>query len=107
MLTEWLAFDFVRYALAAMALLAAVYPLLGVFVVGQRVAYFSDAVAHSAFDRRGDSGAAGLAAGRRAACDRAAVRAYDCVVPGAHAPTDRHTAGGGDHGRLWAGDCAD
>ncbi|MFN7177891.1 MAG: metal ABC transporter permease, partial [Thermaurantiacus sp.] len=27
----------------------AVYPLLGVFVVGQRVAYFSDAVAHSAF----------------------------------------------------------
>jgi zinc transport system permease protein len=49
MLTEWLAFDFVRYALAAMALLAAVYPLLGVFVVGQRVAYFSDAVAHSAF----------------------------------------------------------
>jgi len=48
-LTEWLAFDFVRYALIAMALLAAVYPLLGVFVVGQRVAYFSDAVAHSAF----------------------------------------------------------
>lgn len=49
MLTEWLAFDFVRYALVAMALLAAVYPLLGVFVVGQRVAYFSDAVAHAAF----------------------------------------------------------
>jgi len=49
MLTEWLAFDFVRNALWAMALLAAVYPLLGVFVVGQRVAYFSDAVAHAAF----------------------------------------------------------
>lgn len=49
MLTEWLEFEFVRYALWAMALLAAVYPLLGVFVVGQRVAYFSDAVAHSAF----------------------------------------------------------
>ncbi len=49
MLTEWLEFEFVRHALWAMALLAAVYPLLGVFVVGQRVAYFSDAVAHSAF----------------------------------------------------------
>ncbi|OYT74701.1 MAG: hypothetical protein CFK49_07075 [Armatimonadetes bacterium JP3_11] len=49
MFTDWLQFDFVRNALLAMALLAAVYPLLGVFVVGQRVAYFSDAVAHSAF----------------------------------------------------------
>ncbi|MCS7300135.1 MAG: metal ABC transporter permease [Fimbriimonadales bacterium] len=49
MLTDWLEFDFVRNALMAMALMAAVYPLLGVFVVGQRVAYFSDAVAHSAF----------------------------------------------------------
>jgi zinc transport system permease protein len=49
MITEWLALDFVRNALLASALLAVVYPLLGVFVVGQRVAYFSDAVAHAAF----------------------------------------------------------
>ncbi|MDW8106624.1 MAG: metal ABC transporter permease [Armatimonadota bacterium] len=49
MLTEWLQFEFVQNALVAMVLLAAVYPLLGVFVVGQRIAYFSDAVAHSAF----------------------------------------------------------
>lgn len=46
---EWLQFDFVRYALIAMALLTGFYPFLGVFVVGQRVAYFGDAVAHSAF----------------------------------------------------------
>ncbi|MCS7209921.1 MAG: metal ABC transporter permease [Fimbriimonadales bacterium] len=49
MLGEWFQFEFVRNALVAMVLLAAVYPLLGVFVIGQRVAYFSDAVAHSAF----------------------------------------------------------
>lgn len=48
-LAEWFQFDFVRYALIAMALLTAFYPFLGVFVVGQRVAYFGDAVAHSAF----------------------------------------------------------
>jgi ABC-type Mn2+/Zn2+ transport system permease subunit len=59
MLTEWLAFDFVRNALWAMALLAAVYPLLGVFVVGQRVAYFSDAVAHAAFIGAGLAGLLG------------------------------------------------
>jgi zinc transport system permease protein len=46
---DWLAFDFVRYALLAMVLLAAFHPLLGVYVVGQRAAYFGDAVAHSAF----------------------------------------------------------
>ncbi|CUU33841.1 MAG: zinc transporter [Fimbriimonadales bacterium] len=46
---DWFQFDFVRYALMAMALLTAFYPFLGVFVVGQRVAYFGDAVAHSAF----------------------------------------------------------
>lgn len=46
---EWLEFDFVQNALLAMALLAAFYPLMGVYVVGQRVAYFGDAVAHSAF----------------------------------------------------------
>jgi len=48
-LLDWLGFEFVRNALLAMALLAAFYPLLGVYVVGQRVAYFGDAVAHSAF----------------------------------------------------------
>jgi len=46
---DWLAFDFVRNALLATVLLAAFYPLMGVYVVGQRVAYFGDAVAHSAF----------------------------------------------------------
>ncbi len=46
---SWLEFDFVRHALLAMLLLGALYPLLGVYVVGQRVAYFGDAVAHSAF----------------------------------------------------------
>jgi ABC-type Mn2+/Zn2+ transport system permease subunit len=107
MLTEWLAFDFVRYALAAMALLAAVYPLLGVFVVGQRVAYFSDAVAHSAFIGAAIAGLLGWRLGDALLVTAPLFAAYDCVVPGAHAPTDRHTAGGGDHGRLWAGDCAD
>ncbi|GBC91819.1 High-affinity zinc uptake system membrane protein ZnuB [bacterium HR15] len=46
---DWFAFDFVRNALLAMVLLAVFYPLMGVYVVGQRVAYFGDAVAHSAF----------------------------------------------------------
>ncbi len=46
---DWLAFDFVRNALLAMGLLAVFYPLLGVYVLGQRVAYFGDAIAHSAF----------------------------------------------------------
>lgn len=48
-LSEMLAFDFVQRALIAMALLGLLYPLLGVFVVNQRLAYFGDAVAHSAF----------------------------------------------------------
>jgi zinc transport system permease protein len=48
-LSEMLAFDFVQRALLAMCLLALLYPLLGVFVVNQRLAYFGDAVAHSAF----------------------------------------------------------
>ncbi len=47
--TEWLAFDFVWNALLAMVLLTAVYPVLGVYVVGQRVTYLGDAIAHSAF----------------------------------------------------------
>ncbi len=59
MLAEWLQYDFVRNALIAMVLLGVFYPLLGVFVVGQRVAYFSDAVAHSAFVGAGVAGVLG------------------------------------------------
>ncbi len=58
-LWEWFQLDFVRYALLAMVLLGAFYPLLGVFVVGQRVAYFGDAVAHSAFIGAGIAGVLG------------------------------------------------
>ncbi len=58
-LVEWFQFEFVRYALLAMALLGLFYPLLGVFVVSQRVAYFSDAVAHSAFIGAGIAGVLG------------------------------------------------
>jgi len=63
MLLEWLEFEFVRNALVAMALLAAVYPVLGVFVVGQRISYFSDAVSHSAFTGAAVAGLLGLQVG--------------------------------------------
>ncbi len=47
---DWFQFDFVRYALIAMALLTAFYPFLrGVCGGSAGVAYFGDAVAHSAF----------------------------------------------------------
>ncbi|MFQ3610007.1 MAG: metal ABC transporter permease [Fimbriimonadales bacterium] len=58
-MVEWLEYDFVRNALMAMTLLALFYPLLGVFVVGQRLAYFGDAVAHSAFVGAGLAGLLG------------------------------------------------
>ncbi len=58
-MAEWLQYDFVRNALWAMLLLGVFYPLLGVFVVGQRVAYFGDAVAHSAFVGAGLAGLLG------------------------------------------------
>lgn len=46
---EWARYGFMGYALAAMILLAPACAAAGVFVVQLRMAFYSDAVAHSAF----------------------------------------------------------
>lgn len=45
----WLRDDFMRQALVASALIAPACAMAGVFVVNMRMAFFSDAIAHSAF----------------------------------------------------------
>lgn len=46
---EWTGFEFMRLALLALLLLAPTCAMLGVYVVNFRMAFFSDAIAHSAF----------------------------------------------------------
>jgi ABC-type Mn2+/Zn2+ transport system permease subunit len=97
---SWLEFDFVRHALLAMLLLGAFYPLLGVYVVGQRVAYFGDAVAHSAFVGAALAAMLGWQLGTVMLWMAPLFRAADGVVPVAHAVADRCAAGGRHHGRV-------
>lgn len=48
LLTEWWQYDFMRYALGAVLLIMPLFSLLGTMVVSNGMAFFSDALGHSA-----------------------------------------------------------
>ena len=47
-MTSWLTYDFMRHALLAILLITPLFGLLGTMIVNRKMAYFSDALGHSA-----------------------------------------------------------
>lgn len=46
--TSWLSYDFMKYALCAILIITPLFGLLGTMIVNKKMAYFSDALGHSA-----------------------------------------------------------
>ena len=47
-LTSWLSYDFMRNALVAVAIITPLFGIMGTMIVNKKMAYFSDALGHSA-----------------------------------------------------------
>ena len=48
MLTSWLTYDFMKNALIAVLIITPLFGLLGTMIVNNKMAFFSDALGHSA-----------------------------------------------------------
>ena len=46
--TEWLQYGFMKHALAAILIITPLFGLLGTMIVERKMAFFSDALGHSA-----------------------------------------------------------
>ena len=46
---EFLEYDFMKYALVAVLIITPLFGMLGTMIVNNRMAFFSDALGHSAF----------------------------------------------------------
>ena len=63
-ITSWLQYDFMRNALIAVLIITPLFGIMGTMIVNKKMAYFSDALGHSALTGI----AVGVRHGRHLAC---------------------------------------
>ena len=65
-ITSWLQYDFMRNALIAVLIITPLFGIMGTMIVNKKMAYFSDALGHSATYR--NRCRSGMRHGRHLAC---------------------------------------